>query len=319
MKRTTFFVDSAIAAASFAQLATARQLDAQVLTTIDAAGTANDTSGLIFYALDMGFYERAGLRVNLTSVSNSGVISSAIASGAIQIGSFAISIGALAREHGLPLQLIAPAGLYLSTTPTSGIIVNKDSPIRRAADLNGKTIATRDLSNMSYFGARQWIDKNGGDSKTVRWIEVPDASDVAALAAGRVDAASVSEPALDDAVTGGTARSLASPFDAIANRFLISGYFTTEDYAKSHPGIVRQFAVAMANTAAWANKNHPRTAQILEKYIKTPVLPGSARVTYAERLAQSDVQPVLDMLYTYGFLKNPMNAKAMFSPLVSSR
>jgi len=307
------------AAAAFVQPVAAREGAAQALTAIDAAGTANDTSGLIFYALDMGFYERAGLRVNLTSVSNSGVISAAIESGAIQIGSFAVSVGALARERGLPLQMIAPAGLYLSTTPTSGIVVNKESPIRRAADLNGKTVATRDLSNMSYFGARAWIDKNGGDSKTVRWLEVPDASDVAALAAGRIDAASISEPALDDAVNAGAARSLASPFDAIANRFLISGYFTTEDYARSHPDVVGHFAGAMANTAAWANKNRARTAVILEKYIKTPVLPGSARVTYAEQLAQSDVQPVLDLLYTYGFLKSPMNAKAMFSPLVPSR
>jgi NitT/TauT family transport system substrate-binding protein len=265
----------------------------------------------------MGFYRSAGLRVNVTALNNSGALSSAIASGAIQIGSFAISIGALARERGLPLTMIAPAGLYLSSTPTSGLIVAKNSPIRKAADCNGKTIATRDLSNMSYFGAKQWIDKNGGDSKSVRWIEIPDTSTVAAIGAGRIDAATISEPSLDDALRGGDVRSLGSVFDAIAKRFLISGYFTTEQFAAAHPDIVRRFAAVISSTAVWANKNRPATAKILEKYVQAPVAPDSLRTTYAERLLPGDVQPVLDVLLDYGFLKTPMRARDLFSPLAT--
>ena len=183
----------------------------------------NETAALLFYAADMGFYDKGGVHVNASVFGNSGAISSAIAAGAIAVGSFAISVGALARQHGVPLVLIAPAGLYLSTTPTSGLIVRKDSPYFKAADLNGKTIAVRDLANMSYYGAKQWMDKNGGDSKSVKWIEIPDTSVVPALQAGRFEAASISEPALGDAVHGGDMRSLASVFDAIGKRFLISG------------------------------------------------------------------------------------------------
>jgi NitT/TauT family transport system substrate-binding protein len=292
---------------------------AQSLAEIAIAGSPNDTAGLLYYAADMGFYEQAGLHVKLAQMNNSGSISAALASGALQFGSFALTLGALARDHGLALTLVAPAGLYLSTTPTSGLIVLKGSPAHAAADLNGKVIATRDLSNMSYYGAKRWLDANGGDSKSVRWLEVPDATALAALQAGRVDAASVSEPALEDALRSGAVRSLASVFDAIAKRFLISGYFTTDDFAKAHPDVVRQFANVMSTTAVWANKNRPRTAQILEKYIQTPVAPGSPRVTYADRLAVADVQPVLDLLYNYGLLKTPQHAKDLFSPLVPSR
>jgi NitT/TauT family transport system substrate-binding protein len=291
---------------------------AQAPMSIDAAGTLNDTAALLFYAADMGFYEKAGLHVNVTTLNNSGAISTAIASNAVQIGSFAISVGALARDHGVPLVLVAPAGLYLSTTPTSGLIVAQDAPYRKAADLNGKTIATRDLSNLSYFGARAWLDRNGGDSKSVRWLEVPDTSAVAAIKAGRVDAASISEPALDDALAPGDIRSLASVFDAIADRFLISGYYTTEDYAASHPEIVRTFARVIASTSAWANKNRAITAKILAKYVQAPVLPGSKRATYADELRAADVQPVLDVLLAYGFVKSALHAKDMFSPLVPS-
>ncbi len=316
MNRTRFLTGASLATAALGLRGWA-PAGAEPFPQLQAAGSVNDTGGLLFYAHDMGFFDKAKLPVAVSPLGSSGTISAAIASGSLQIGSIPVSAAALARDRGLPLVMIAPAGLYLSTIPTAGLLVLKDSPIRKAADLNGKTIATRDLSNMSYFGAKQWIDKNGGDSKSIRWIEISDTSDAAALAAGRIDAASVSEPALDDALRGGTVRSLAPVFDAIAKRFLISGYFTAAAFAQEHPDAVRAFAGVMASTAAWANKNHAQTAKILEKYAQAPVPPDSPRVEYADRLAVADVQPVLDLLFTYGVLKVPARAKDFFSPLVA--
>jgi NitT/TauT family transport system substrate-binding protein len=317
VKRSSFITDAIVAGGL--TVAMRSRAGAQDASTLNAAGVMNETAALLFYAADMGFYDKAGLHVNATVLGNSGAISTAISSGAIQVGSFAISVGALARQRGLPLVLIAPAGLYLSTTPTSGLIVRKDSPYFKAADLNGKTIATRDLANMSYFGAKQWMDKNGGDSKTVKWIEIPDTSVVPALQAGRFDAASISEPALGDAIHGGDMRSLASVFDAIGKRFLISGYFTSEDVVKAQPDAVRKFAATINSTAVWANHNLPASAKILEKYEHVPVPPGSPRVTFADRLQAADVQPVLDVMYNYGSLKTPMRAKDMFSALIPAQ
>jgi NitT/TauT family transport system substrate-binding protein len=317
VKRSRFISDAVVAGGLTVAMGTrARAQDANAL---NAAGVMNETAALLFYAADMGFYDKAGLHVNATVLSNSGAISSAIAAGAVQVGSFAISVGALARQRGLPLVLVAPAGLYLSTTPTSGLIVRSDSPYTKASDLNGKTIATRDLANMSYYGAKQWMDRNGGDSKSVKWIEIPDTSVVPAMQAGRFDAASISEPALGDAIRNGGMRSLASVFDAIGKRFLISGYFTNEDFAKTHPDVIRSFAAVINSTADWANKNLPASAKILEKYEHVPVPPGSPRVTFADRLQAADVQPVLDVMYNYGSLKTPMHAKDMFSTLIPSQ
>jgi NitT/TauT family transport system substrate-binding protein len=312
------FITGAIGAGGLS-VATGTLAAAQDATPLNAAGVMNETAALLFYAADMGFYEKGGVHVNASVLSNSGAISSAIAAGAIQVGSFAISVGALARQRGVPLVLIAPAGLYLSTTPTSGLIVRKDSPYNKAADLNGKTIAVRDLANMSYYGAKQWMDKNGGDSKSVKWIEIPDTSVVPAMQAGRFEAASISEPALGDAIHGGDMRSLASVFDAIGKRFLISGYFMNEDFAKAHPDLVRKFADVINSTAVWANRNLPASAKILEKYTHVPVPAGSPRVTFADRLQSADVQPVLDVLYNYGSLKAPMRAKDMFSAIIPAQ
>ena len=283
--------------------------------TITLGAAPNDSSGTLLYAADLGNFEKAGLNVQMTVLTNPAPMTAAVAGGSVTIAGVPITQAALAREKGLPIVMIAPLSLYLSSSPTNAIIVLKNSPLRKAADLNGKTVATRDLANMSYFGAKAWIDKNGGDSKTIKWVEISDTQDVAAMQAGRIDAASVSEPALDAALQG-DARVLGSVFDAIASRFLVAGCFTSEAYAKAHPDVVRTFADVIESTSRWANANRAASGKILEKYAQAPVLPGSTRVTYAERIRAADVQPVLDLLLTYGLLKGPMRASELFSGVV---
>ena len=80
---------------------------------------------------------------------------------------------AVAHARGVPVTIIAPAGLYATNAPTSVCGVAKNSPIKTAKDLNGKTVATNGLKNIGEFGPRAWIDKNGGDSSTVKFIEMP--------------------------------------------------------------------------------------------------------------------------------------------------
>jgi NitT/TauT family transport system substrate-binding protein len=288
---------------------------AQTNDQIVIATAPNDSSGEVFYAADLGYFAKAGLNVKVVPMNNAGAVAPAVVSGSVTIGGLSIPSIALAHEKGVPITIVAPGSVYSSAAPTSGIIVLKNSPLRRASDLNGKTIATRDLSNLSYYGANAWIDKNGGDSKSLHWIEISDTADIAAMQQGRVDAASVSEPALDDALHS-EGRMLGPVYDAIGDKFLIAAFFTTEAYAKAHPDAMRKFADAIVAAGKWANANHAQSAKILEKYAGVPIPPGYMRVTYAERLRAADAQPVLDMLAGYGAIKPGAHAADLFSPTV---
>lgn len=290
---------------------------AQSAVAVSLAAPPNDASGTLFYAADLGLYEKAGLNVKISVLNNPGPIAAAVASGNVTVAGIPITVAALAREKGVPIVMFAPLALYLSSSPTNAMIVLKSSPLRRASDLNGKTIAVRDIANMSYFGARAWMDKNGADSKSVKWVEISDTQAVAAMQAGRIDAASVGEPALDEALRG-EARVMGQVFDAIANRFLIAGAFTSEDFAKARPDVIRKLAEAIAEATRWANANRAQSGQILEKYAQAPVQPGSTRLTYADRIRAADVQPVLDLLTTNGVLKTPLKASDLFSSLVAT-
>ena len=140
---------------------------------------------------------------------------------------------------------------------------------------------------MGYYGAKAWIDKNGGDSKTIKWYELPESAALAAMQSGRVDAAEVSEPALDNAIHGPDARLFASCYDAIGDKFMIACYFTSVEYAKAHPDVVQRFCDVLLRTGAWANKNHAASGKILEKYIGSPVPPTNTRATLCRTRARS--------------------------------
>jgi NitT/TauT family transport system substrate-binding protein len=279
------------------------------------AATANDSGGSAFYAQDLGLFKKQGLNVEVQATNNPGAAVAAVIGGTVVAAGLTVPGIAAAREKGLPVKIIAPGSIYASATPTSGIIVLKDSPIRKASDLNGKTIATRDLSNMSYYGAKAWIDKNGGDSKSIKWVEVNDAQTVPAMQNGRVDAASVSEPALDDALHG-SARLLGACYDAIGDHFLISAMIASEDYARAHPDIVAKISAAMLEANAWGNKHRAESAKILERVSGVSVAPNSTRVTYAEDMRGSAVQPVLDMLVHYGVLRTAPDPVSLFAAQV---
>jgi NitT/TauT family transport system substrate-binding protein len=307
--------DALAGAGALIAAAPLRGLAQTAAVPLPSSAAPNDSAAPMLYATDLGYFKDAGLDVTVTLMNNA---VTALAGGAVAIAAMPVSQVAIAREKGIPFVFVAPLSLYVSAVPDHALIVLKSAPFRKASDLNGKTIATRDLANMSYFGASAWLDKNGGDSKSVHWYELSDTLALAALQAGRIDAASISEPALDPVMQSGDVRSLGSIFDAIAPRFLVAGCATTEAFAKAHPDEMRAFADTIARTNAWANANHGKSGAILAKYVGAPVPPTATRAVYADRLHAADVQPVLDLLFTFGQLKTPAKAGDLFSPVIAS-
>lgn len=279
--------------------------------TVVVATSPNDSGAEVYYALDKGFFKEAGLDVELRSISNAALIHAGLLAGSVDIGSVSVPAAAIGHEKGLPYVLIAPGAIYSSKATTSALVVAKNSPIATAADLTGKTVGVRDLQNPGTVACDAWVDQNGGNSKSLKFVEVPDFEAEAAVVQGRIDAASIADPFLHDALQRGGVRVLASTYNAIANEFMIGAWFTTQSYAKSHPEIVRKFNAVIIKTAKWANSHQAESAQILAKYAKVVIAPGMSRVTYAERLDPAQVQPFINAGAKYGMLKAPFPAREL--------
>jgi NitT/TauT family transport system substrate-binding protein len=279
-----------------AALVAAAPVAADGAITLRIATNPIDSGAEVFYADDLGFFAKAGLSVQIQPGSNGAAIAAAVAADAIDIGY--ADIGALAKAHtrGIDFSIIAPAALWDASTPVNALMVAKTSPIRTAKDLDGKTVAVPGLGTSAAFAVNAWLDANGADVSTVKFIELPYGAMPAALEAGRVDAAHIAEPFIS--VAREHARVLASADDALGKFYLRTVWFARTSWANEHPDAVARFAAVIRQTALWANdkRNHAKSAAILVAHTKIDpsVVAAMARVHYGDSLDASLLQPELD-------------------------
>jgi NitT/TauT family transport system substrate-binding protein len=259
------------------------------------------------YAQDKGFFTQAGLEADLAFFQNGAVIVNAIVTGSADFGSSAVSSLALARGRGLPVIIVAAGGLSTGKM-IEGAIALKDSPIRTPADLNGKTLAVAGLGSFAQYSAQYWIDKNGGDSKTVKFVEVSPPEMPAALEAHRVDAAAPFEPGITLAMATGNFKVLGNVTSAVAAHWLTSVWFSTDSYVQKNPDATKRFVNAIRQGALWSNSHRAESSDILVKYMKlAPELASKmVRDEQGTVLSPELLQPNLDVLARYNALPNPV-------------
>jgi NitT/TauT family transport system substrate-binding protein len=268
--------------------------------TLKVASAAIEASAEPYYAGDAGFFKAAGIDVTFMGGNNGPAIAAGVAAGAIDIGmSNSVSL-VQARARGLPFVIIASGSIYSAKRPSSLMVVPNASSVQNARDLTGKTIGISVLNGIPHYAARAWVDAGGGNSAVTKFVEIPYAGMLAALAQGRVDAASITEPYLTPARA--FSRSIGAPFDAVAPQFLVTAHFTTVAWAQAHPDLLSRYVGAIAKTALWANAHPELTVPILAKYSKQPeeTLRTMQRSAYGDVLSARELQPVIDVTAKYG-------------------
>ena len=286
-------------------------LRAQTKDKLRVAYPVLDATAEVMFANDMGFFERAGFDVVMMPLVNGAAIAAGVASGAIDIGLGNTLTVITAYKKGLPFTVIAPAAMNVNGAPANVLLVPKNSPIKTAADLNDKVVGVSPLRAIGEVAVSQWMDKNGGDSSTVKYIEVPFPQVEAVLAQGRADAAFSSEPFITQAKA--STRILCNPFAVIGDDWLVTAFFTTKPWAQAHSDLVARFGAVIRQTAIWANKNPDRSADILAKYSRmdAAIVKSTVRARYAATLTPSQLQPTIDATAKYKLLDAPFRAEEM--------
>lgn len=162
-----------------------------------------------------------------------------------------------AREKGLPLVAIAEGGRTtgIQGDDHGGLLVNEDSEVRSAKDLEGKTVAVNTLLGLHEVAMRSAIEKAGGDPSKVQFVEMPLADMDGALDRDRVDAIATSEPFLGNAIENG-ARLVTSQFVDTDPNFITATYIATEQKTQTDPELVEDFQEALQKSMEYATE-HP--------------------------------------------------------------
>jgi NitT/TauT family transport system substrate-binding protein len=300
----------ATAASAYAGIAPAARA---ATTTLRVALGLTDSSILVPVAETYGYLTRAGLAVDSQIMSNGAATIAAIMGGSIDLGGSNSLSFLQAREKGLPLKIVAPQAIYRMGAASTALVTSKDSPLRTGHDLTGKVVGVNALGGSPHIAVKAWIDKNEGDAAAVHFVELTFPSMPAAIAAGRVDAAMIAEPALTAALQNG--RQLGDAYGAIGPLWLSDAIVATEAWIEAHGDEARRFAQALRATALWANRNHDKTADISARTLKIEpaVVRTMRRAVFAETVTPRLLQPVIDAGVTYGALGKAQPAEDAFS------
>jgi len=259
-----------------------------------------ESASEVYFAKEQGYFAKSGLDVQIVPIGNSSAIAEAVASGSVDIGFGAVLSIAVAHSRGIPFVLVAPGDVHVPEAQVSALVVPTASAIHTAKDLTGKKLGIPVLKTISEYAPRTWIDRNGGDSTSVKFLELPFPAMPDALAAGRIDAAWLTEPFISS--NKGSTRVLAYAYDAIAKRFMVSAFFSTTQWARAHTDVVARFSSAIRASGAWAVQNPLLSADILTRDMKLDpaTLAAMVRSRFADQLVPAAIQPQIDVAAHYG-------------------
>ena len=163
------------------------------------------------------------------------------------------------------------------------------------------------------------MDQHGGDSKTLRAVEIPFSVIASALEEGRVDVGMLLQPFLAAALAKNTVRIFANAYSGIAQRLITSVWVANSTWVNANADAVRGWARAMRESQAYANEHRADTAVILAQNSGTDVdaiLKGGRETFHAAFPDPRVLQPVIDVATKYGALEKRFNAVDLISPVV---
>jgi NitT/TauT family transport system substrate-binding protein len=275
---------------------------------------AGESTGSALYAQDNGFFSKRGLNVSISTSVTNAAAAAAMLGGSLDVAIADTVVLATAHDKGIPFVLLAPAVLHSTKAPTLAITV-KDPALKIGKDFNGKTFGCATITGLGFLVTAAWIDNNGGDSKTLKWVEVPFPTGGAALQRGTIDAFVSPEPFVTSSLAAGNTLVLLDK-NPVAPAILQGAWYSTKDWVAKGGG--KAFADAILEANAWANANPAPAAEILSKYMKQPVaaIEGmKMRGQYQTRFDPATMQPLIDSAARYGIISKPFPVRDMIAAL----
>jgi NitT/TauT family transport system substrate-binding protein len=293
-----------------------RSIEAQNLTTMRIGAALDDSTTPLLFADHAGYFKRNGLAVEITKLQSGSAVAAAVIGGSLDLGKSSFYSIIAAHARGIPFQFIAPTGSYSSVSPDAALIVAASSPIRTASDLNGKILGVASLQDLNMVATEAWVDKNGGSSASLKFVELPPPAVLESLMAGRIAASPVQDPLLSTIMASGNARVIGYANDAIAKNYQSAGVFGTIEWVAHNRDTVERFARAMRDANAYLGKHEEEGVPLIAQFIGITSKSASSlhhpgRPSY---LVAGEIQPLIDVTAAYKIIPRAFPAQEIISP-----
>jgi NitT/TauT family transport system substrate-binding protein len=221
----------------------------QAQTTVTFGYLADPSHEAVMWALRNGKVKSDKLKIEATPLDISALIQATAARTYDIVQTAAVAVPR-ARERGLDLRIVGTGLRYHTSGEGAGIWVKKDSPIRSVSDLKGRKLGVYSLGSAGITLIRIALADVHGLNVAVRggdldFVEMPAPALPAALASGRIDAATLIHAQAFKAMQGGefipvtkTAADLTRKFGVRMVSAVLAGY---GDKLDADPDVYKEF------------------------------------------------------------------------------
>lgn len=287
---------------------------AQSVQKVRLCGVPTDDLTPFFYAQRNGWYQKAGIDIEFVPTASGSAATAAVIAGAYELGKGSLIGSLVAHLRGIPLTVVGNVSVWDPKAPFTLLLTAADSPLHGGGDCNGRIAATAGLNDLAQLAANVWVDKNGGDSKTVKWVEIPNSAQAAALLEHRTDFGSLNEPQLSAALEGGKLRVLGDGNSAISEHFVFGLFFAQPDWAAKHADLVKNFVRVTYEAAAYTNAHKAETVPMIAEITKIApaIVQKMARVAGATTSDPNLIQPAIEVAAKYKYIPRSFPAKEIY-------
>jgi NitT/TauT family transport system substrate-binding protein len=268
----------------------------------------------LYYGIKTGIFKKAGIDLQVFPASSGTAATTAVIGGDYDLANTSILPVMNAHLRSVPISIVAPQAVYTPANPFSLLQKAPDTPYKTGADLNGKIVAVSALNDISQLSISAWVDKTGGDSSSLKFVEIPASATDAAIAEHRVAAGLLLEPLLDESIADGRTKTLGDAYGAIAPKIMFAAYVARPDWASQHADLLRRFVAAAALAATYTNDHPAETAEMMSEITKVPlpVMQRMRRVICATTMDPRLVQPIIDSAVHYKLIPKQFLAEELF-------
>jgi NitT/TauT family transport system substrate-binding protein len=293
----------------------------QTLTRLRVGTIPIVDSAPLFIGIQNGYFKEHGLEIDTTPAPGGAALLPSVAAGQFQIAFSNTTSNLLAIGEGLPFKFVTAGCSTGAKGPDlAGLVIRKGSGIKSGRDLEGKRVAVNNRNNIMWLRSASWIDRTGGASDKVTFVEIPFPQMIDALVGSQVDAAMVNEPFLSSGLQAHADKVevLSWPMSETAPNGVVSQYVATAGWLDKNPELADGFARGLGRGVAWVRQNQgtPEWERLVSGYTKLPPerLRGIALPVYDSVVDPKKIQDMVDLLRHYKVLDKPLDAATLIYP-----
>nr|WP_295462749.1 ABC transporter substrate-binding protein [Mesorhizobium sp.] len=278
--------------------------------------TANPAPAAIFLADQKGLFKKHGVDLTVQLVTGDPTIPAALISDSIQIASVTPTTFLNAVANGI--DLVAFSGTTITTHGSKdiAIVAGKDSGIKTPADFAGKTLGVAGIGAVLDVMLKNWLDQNGVDVSTAKFIEMTLPSMADQLKAGRVDALITVDQFAQRMISEGFGILIANPLAEIPEGQSAQEIVATRAWADANPETIAKVRAAIkeAEGIAKADPEAIRAALGNAMNLPPPVTARIALPVVDTSLSVAQLDWWLAIMKKHGLVKGDVNTASLVLP-----